>query len=82
MHPHHKLALDNARGAFSRAKRDMALALRHYNKAREFYVVKGLDDHYYLTVVRCYLKTAIRAIEEYRAAGEILVAVERMLRNA
>lgn len=83
MHPNHQLALDNARGAFVYARREMNKEIKELNIIRKYIVVKYLEDNH---AAMCILNLQIRrtrlVIGEYLAAGENLVVVERLLEKA
>lgn len=82
MHPHHKLALDKARLQFRQARCKMNREVKAVNTLREFMVIRELDSHYHLGVLKYQMRRAVAAIEEYRAQGEVLSCVERMLEKA
>mgnify|MGYP001603144692 FL=1 len=82
MHPHHKLALDKARSDFRKARTLMNLEVKRLRLAREFAVARDKTDHYHRHWLRGMIQSALRAIEDYQAQGEVLVCVERMLEKA
>ena len=82
MHPHHQLALDKARSNFRQARVVMNACIKSLRLSREFIVVRDKVDHYHISYIKQQQAIVLSAIKDYQAAGEVLVIVERMLRNA
>lgn len=82
MHPHHKLTLDSARSKFRAARLHMNREVKAVNIQREFIVVREFDDHASVCLLRVQILRALKAIEAYQIAGEILGCVEYALRKA